>query len=393
MKKNILRVIFCVFLFVFAFTMVLFCSGNKIVIIGGSSACSYEKDDIHITDKAGWSEYITSYIDDFNVINFSKENVLISKHKENAELIKLLNNLSKKDKVVIQLEEKDYNDINLIENIELLITPIISKGTEIYLILPHHLDLSAKNRDSEIKFFAEKNNFKLIDPNINICTYVKRNFLFSPYKDKNLGYDHNGFNSIYAQIFAEALSDALSTGEFRWDSVNYNITRGMFINDILNFAGVSTQKGNLFNDVKNTHKYAKAIAVAKSMGIIYGDNAGCFRPDDIISVGDAAIITVNLLKKNNYTFDNYFYTLWVEPYKQLINSYVDNEELWYDIGKKSASSLLAVDEYAAEAYNNLTYAYPDELGLFYSLGNTGNINKYYTILSMYNLIYAKLYNA
>jgi len=84
-----------------------------------------------------------------------------------------------------------------------------------------------------------------------------------------------------------------------------NITRAEFTSAIIKALGLSRTPIGSFNDVAVNHWAYKELMTAKIMGIISGDQDDNFYPDNPITRQDAAVITVNALKKAGKALPGY----------------------------------------------------------------------------------------
>ena len=68
---------------------------NKLIIVGGSTACSYNDDNQYIIKKSGWTETLNSYIGDkYDIVNFTKRGQALSDIVSNNEFKKSIENLN-----------------------------------------------------------------------------------------------------------------------------------------------------------------------------------------------------------------------------------------------------------------------------------------------------------
>lgn len=82
------------------------------------------------------------------------------------------------------------------------------------------------------------------------------------------------------------------------ERANESISRAEFLSWALKLARIEAGKISetpLFNDVTSGHSYAAVITAAAERGIITGVGQGTFRPDDAITVSDAAIMLINAM--------------------------------------------------------------------------------------------------
>lgn len=113
---------------------------------------------------------------------------------------------------------------------------------------------------------------------------------------------------------------------------------------------------------------------AKALQIISGDGYR-FYPDDEISIGDACVIAVNLLKQKDYKVPELIKDIWggygEKAYQQNVEIYAKN---------------MGVEPYAAESALGLL------INGVYMDDPSQNSTKTFIILDIYRYIYDKLYN-
>lgn len=80
----------------------------------------------------------------------------------------------------------------------------------------------------------------------------------------------------------------------------HNLTRGEFVDLVIRTAGMGHFDSDkiLYADVLKDHKYFSSISAAYNMGII--SDAELFRPDDEVTVGEAAVILTSLIGYKPY---------------------------------------------------------------------------------------------
>lgn len=380
-----------IFLILFAFIAVISsffiifasCKMNRIIVVGGSTACIYEDDNQHILKKSGWFDSFSSYIgDEYNIENFTKSEQSLSDVINNKVFKKSLETLGKDDILLLQIEEVDYTKENLMFNLDSLIDMANNKAYKLIIILPFHFEgnyiselKSPIYEDDDILKLNMGSNGKVIAANFNRGFEEDRErfkFVLSIYKDKNKGYDYEAFNYVFADSYAKALVDYIKIGEFNINKSEYKITRGMYISQLLKFANQDLIKGNCFLDVEEDNEFYDAIATAKELGIVSGDGFN-FYPDKEITIGDACVIATNLLKQRNYKVP--------EIIKEIFKDY--NEEV-YNKNLEIYAKNMNVEPYAAEStFAMINKVYMDD----FSQDNTRN----FTILDIYRFVYDELY--
>jgi hypothetical protein len=76
------------------------------------------------------------------------------------------------------------------------------------------------------------------------------------------------------------------------------LTRGEFVTALAGIAGFEDVKStSAFNDVASGKPYEKAVAAAASLGIVKGDETGCFYPEAVL---DGESMTAMLEKTLEY---------------------------------------------------------------------------------------------
>ena len=358
---------------------------KDIVVIGGSTACLYEDNGQHIIRKSGWIDSFTSYVDNgYKVENFTKQGQALSDVINTEILKKTLESLDEEDIVLLQIEEIDYTKENFTDNLEYLIEVADNNGYRLILILPYHSKAyytsGLKNvfyKDEDIVQLTESNAVDIIDPNFKSKDKDRDiyEFVYSVYRDKSKGYDHEGFNYIYADCYGNALADYLNTGNFNIENASYKITRGMFISQLLKFADQEMIEGDSFIDVKEKDEFYGDIVTAKALGIVSGYDSK-FYPNDEISGGDACFIAANLLELKGHKLDKFIKETTPFPsvenqYQRMISAYAD---------------VMGVEPYAAEATVDLLMC------KVYMHATNVDSQKTFTILAIYRYVYDVLYN-
>mgnify|MGYP005772475357 FL=1 len=366
---------------------IIFADNNKrsVVVIGGSTACLYKDDGQHIIKKSGWIDSFSSYAGNgYNVENFTKQGQSLSDVINTEVFEKTLEDLDEEDIVLLQIEEIDYTKENFTGNLEYLIEVSDNNGYRLILILPYHSKAyyagELKNifyKDDDVMGLDGINDSDIIDPNFKITDKDRDiyEFVYSVYKDKSKGYDHEGFNYIYADCYGRALADYLNTGDFNIENTSYKITRGMFISQLLKFANQEMIDGDSFSDVKETDEFYDDIVTAKALGIVSGYDSN-FYPNDEISCGDACLIAANLLELKGHKLDKFIK-------ETLLFPNVENE---YQRMIKLYADVMGVEPYAAEATVDLLMC------KVYMNATDVDSQKTFTILAIYRYVYDELYN-
>ena len=368
---------------------------NKLIIVGGSTACSYNDDNQYIIKKSGWTETLNSYIGDkYDIVNFTKRGQALSDIVSNNEFKKSIENLNNEDIIAVQIEESDYTKKDLIDNLEYLSDKSGSIGCKLVIILPLHLKNDYINKlknpiynDESILKFKGKNNVDVISANFNEGFESDRERLkFALPISKDKGYDYEAYNYIFADSYAKAFADYIETGKFNIKNSACKITRGMYVSRLLKFANIDIAKGDNFSDVDKNSEFYDAISTAKALNIVSGDGAN-FYPDDEITVGDACVIATRLLEKNGYTIPKFFEISSITPYDE-DNNY--NEKA-YKQNLDAFGKVMGVKYYAVEStyylFTQNVYIYiVDDKDL-----KDKQDTKNFTILDIYRFVYDNCY--
>ena len=368
---------------------------NKLIIVGGSTACSYNDDDQYIIKKSGWTETLNSYIGDkYDIVNFTKRGQALSDIVSNNEFKKSIENLNNEDIIAVQIEESDYTKKDLIDNLEYLSDKSGSIGCKLVIILPLHLKNDYINKlknpiynDESILKFKGKNNVDVISANFNEGFESDRERLkFALPISKDKGYDYEAYNYIFADSYAKAFADYIETGKFNIKNSACKITRGMYVSRLLKFANIDIAKGDNFSDVDKNSEFYDAISTAKALNIVSGDGTN-FYPDDEITVGDACVIATRLLEKNGYTIPKFFEFSSITPYVE-DNNY--NEKA-YKQNLDAFGKVMGVKYYAVEStyylFTQNVYIYiVDDKDL-----KDKQDTKNFTILDIYRFVYDNCY--
>ena len=368
---------------------------NKLIIVGGSTACSYNDDDQYIIKKSGWTETLNFYIGDkYDIVNFTKRGQALSDIVSNNEFKKSIENLNNEDIIAVQIEESDYTKKDLIDNLEYLSDKSGSIGCKLVIILPLHLKNDYINKlknpiynDESILKFKGKNNVDVISANFNEGFESDRERLkFALPISKDKGYDYEAYNYIFADSYAKAFADYIETGKFNIKNSACKITRGMYVSRLLKFANIDIAKGDNFSDVDKNSEFYDAISTAKALNIVSGDGTN-FYPDDEITVGDACVIATRLLEKNGYTIPKFFEFSSITPYVE-DNNY--NEKA-YKQNLDAFGKVMGVKYYAVEStyylFTQNVYIYiVDDKDL-----KDKQDTKNFTILDIYRFMYDKFY--
>ena len=368
---------------------------NKLIIVGGSTACSYNDDDQYIIKKSGWTETLNFYIGDkYDIVNFTKRGQALSDIVSNNEFKKSIENLNNEDIITVQIEENDYTKKDLIDNLEYLSDKSGSIDCKLVIILPLHLKNDYINKlknpiynDESILKFKGKNNVDVISANFNEGFESDRERLkFALPISKDKGYDYEAYNYIFADSYAKAFADYIETGKFNIKNSACKITRGMYVSRLLKFDNIDIAKGDNFYDVDKNSEFYDAISTAKALNIVSGDGTN-FYPDDEITVGDACVIATRLLEKNGYTIPKFFEFSSITPYVE-DNNY--NEKA-YKQNLDAFGKVMGVKYYAVEStyylFTQNVYIYiVDDKDL-----KDKQDTKNFTILDIYRFMYDKFY--
>lgn len=370
---------------------------NKLIIVGGSTACSYDDYNQYIIKKSGWTERLNSYISDkYNIIDFTKQGQALSDIASTKKFKKSIENLNNEDIIAVQIEEIDYTKKDLIDNLEYLVDKSDRIGFKLVIILPLHLKNNYINElkkpiydDESILKFNANDNVDVIAANFNEGFESDRErlkFTLPIYKDK--GYDYEAYNYIFADSYAKAFADYIDTGKFNIKNSTYKITRGEYVSQLLKFANIDTAKGDNFSDVDKNSEFYDAISTAKALNIVSGDGTN-FYPDDAITMGDACVIATRLLEKKGYNIPKFFEFSSIIPYDKDNDEHINEKAYKYNLD--AFATTMGVKSYAVES----TYYLFTQNVYIYIIDDKDLKNKQdtknFTILDLYRFIYDNLY--
>ncbi len=312
-----------------------------IYIVGDSTACEYGYDENYAIPREGWGMHIADYFDSdyINVVDLALGGRSSKSFTKEENYQKLKDNLQKGDILLIQFGHNDQKksteeDLqnrytnpegdketegsfqkSLYDN---YIKLAEEKGATPVLISPisrRKFDENGKIVDTHglyddaVRELAEDTGVFFIDATKEteeIYNEFGEDFteiFHAAYKDVSKGIDNTHLSKFGAKLVATMIALKID-GLFEYklpDELKYeNLTRGQYINDIMRVMG--QDKGDVtdtgFKDVPVSYKYSAAIANAKKMGIVNGDENGCFKPDENIMVYDAVVIFMRALKFN-----------------------------------------------------------------------------------------------
>ncbi len=355
-------------------------NADRLILIGGNTVCKYEDDSKHIIKKSGWSEYIENYIDsNIKILDLSKRDQTLEDFVNSERIDHNLKKLSTNDIIILQLEAGDFDSDSLKNNISQLIDLSSNKQCKLYVVLPFieniGIDANLTDKISEVMTLLEKNNITIMSPMLLGYLYGHdEKHVLSYYKDKELGYDYEGLNCLYADAAAGYISNVVYKENDSFPQSSYRITRSMFVGQLIRLSECELKNEYAFNDVYTNNEFYAEIATAKAMNIISGYSDGSFHPDDEITLSDASVISVKLLKYLNGGYDKFgFYGSESDPKVQQSMSQ-------YQAEKKD------IAEYA------IPYAY--DLSLYYGASTvwySDKLSKNICIADIYQLFYDEVY--
>lgn len=351
-------------------------SNKNLVLIGGNSVCKYEDDGAHMIKKSGWSEYINYYIDEkTNIINLSERGQTLETFINSEISNNCFKTLNKEDIIILQLEREDFNSDSLKDNLSSIVSIIKNIGCDLYVIFPYLPNLNDENKSDivEISNFLEENK-------INVSEVMYLGYIYSDdgksilsyYKDKKLGYDYDGLNCIFADMVAGHIVNKVFEKENYFPDPSYSVTRGMFVSQLVKMSGCKIFAEEAFIDVNKDNEYYYEIATAKAMGIINGYSDGSFHPDEEISLDDACVIAVKLLRKLNEKYSISFFNVGndVEIKQKMVEKYSEETGL---------------EKYA------VPYAFDLSMYGAITVWNIKDLPKNIAILDIYQLFYDEIY--
>lgn len=313
-----------------------------IYIVGDSTACEYGYDENYAIPREGWGMHIADFFDSdyINVVDLALGGRSSKSFTKEENYQKLKDNLQKGDILLIQFGHNDQkksteedlqnrytnpegdketegsfqkslydNYIKLAEEkgaTPVLITPISRRKFDENgkIVDTHGL------YDDAVRELAKDTGVFLID--MTEVTEMLYNgygeeatkIFHATYKDVSKGIDNTHLSKLGAKSIATFISTTmmfkLNGYVLPYKSEDKKLTRGQYINDIMRVMG--QDKGDVtdtgFKDVPVSYKYSAAIANAKKMGIVNGDENGCFKPDENITAYDMIVIFMRALKAN-----------------------------------------------------------------------------------------------
>lgn len=313
-----------------------------IYIVGDSTACEYGYDENYAIPREGWGMHIADYFDSdyINVVDLALGGRSSKSFTKEENYQKLKDNLQKGDILLIQFGHNDQKksteeDLqnrytnpegdketegsfqkSLYDN---YIKLAEEKGATPVLISPisrRKFDENGKIVDTHglyddaVRELAKDTGVFLIDmTKVTESMYnyggedITKSF-HAAYKDVSKGIDNTHLSRLGAESIALCISEQLIFGlkEYKlpYEPRYENLTRGQYINDIMRVMG--QDKGDVtdtgFKDVPVSYKYSAAIANAKKISIVNGDENGCFNPDENITTYDMIVIFMRAVKAN-----------------------------------------------------------------------------------------------
>ncbi len=314
----------------------------KIFIVGDSTACIYGSDDNYAVPRAGWGMYLGDYVNGAEVVDLAKSGRSSKSLTVEEEYQTLLNEMGEGDYLLIQFghndakksSEEDLNtrytdpegDINtegsfknsLYNN---YIKVAEEKGATPILLTPiarRSFDENGNVEDTHglyddaVRELAEELNIPCVDATQITADLYQQTGLedtaafHAIYKDSSKGdkgHDNTHLNHYGGKVVAYNIAKELGSidgiGEYIEisNSTNY-MTRAEFTYQIVRILGgdYAENTNDSFPDMDKSSEYASAIATAKEIGIVAGDEKGNFNPDSAITLQEMCTIAARALK-------------------------------------------------------------------------------------------------
>lgn len=315
----------------------------KIFIVGDSTACIYGSDDNYAVPRAGWGMYLGNYVNGAEVVDLAKSGRSSKSLTVEEEYQTLLNEMGEGDYLLIQFGHNDakksteedlntrYTDPegdkdtegsfkNSLYNNYVKVAE--EKGANPVLLTPiarRSFDESGNVEDTHglyddaVRELAEELNIPCVDATqITTDLYQQTGpedtaAFHAIYKDSSKGdkgHDNTHLNHYGARIVAYNIAKELGNVDgireyiaFNGGNTNY-MTRAEFTYQIVRITGgdYAENTNDSFPDVDKSSEYAPAIAAAKELGFVTGDDKGNFNPDSAINLQEMCTITARALK-------------------------------------------------------------------------------------------------
>lgn len=315
----------------------------KIFIVGDSTACIYGSDDNYAVPRAGWGMYLGNYVKGAEVVDLAKSGRSSKSLTVEEEYQTLLNEMSEGDYLLIQFGHNDakksteedlntrYTDPegdkdtegsfknslynNYVKAAEekgatpVLLTPIARRSFDEM----GNVEDTHGLYDDAVRELAEELNIPCVDATqITSNLYQETGFedtaaFHAIYKDPSKGdkgHDNTHLNHYGARVVAYNIAKELGNKEgigqyiaFAGGKTDY-MTRAEFTYQIVRITGgdYAENTNESFADVDKSYEYAPAIATAKELGFVTGDENGNFNPDSAINLQEMCTIAARALK-------------------------------------------------------------------------------------------------
>ncbi len=380
---------------------------SKIYIVGDSTACEYGSDDNYAVPRAGWGMYLGEFTPGTEVIDLAKSGRSSKSLTVEEEYQTLLNDLSKGDHLLIQFGHNDakksseedlqtrYTDPegdkdtegsfknSLYKN---YIVPAIERGAEPILITP--ISRRSFNEDGTVKdtHGLYDDDVRELAQELNIPCVDATKLTAELYNDEGLD-GTAAFHAIYKDVTkGDKGHDNTHLNHYGARTVAYLIARGLRetesdISELISFSGGITDEisrydftygivraiggeyadnmGETFPDVDVLSSDTTAIATAKKLGIVTGDDKGNFEPFASISLQELVTVTARALKaagvepnKDTAVLEGYGRAEDIKPYAK--ESYAALLNLWGDT-IPNVSPKTVIDKGSAYAVFSLVY--------------------------------------
>lgn len=303
-------------------------------IVGDSTACEYGYDENYAIPRAGWGMYIDKYIDGVKVTNLALSGRSSKSFTTEDNYKKLLSSVGEGDYVIIQFGHNDAKNTKE-EDIQLRYTdpegdkdtegsfknslyknyilPVQEKGATPILLTP----ISRRNfeggrvkdshglYDDAVRELAEELGLTCIDMTsltsitYNIAGEQGAMYYHAVYNDRAKG--SNGVDNTHlnhwggeriAYLTAEELSKAGLFNLKKAEAENSPLTRGEFTMGLVRAlqADAGLEEYSNFADVKMDAEYAMAVAEAKALGIVVGDENAVFNGERPVTYKEVALM-------------------------------------------------------------------------------------------------------
>ncbi len=323
--------------------------GVTVYIAGDSTACEYGEDESYALPRAGWGMYLDEFLYGVEVKDYAKSGRSSKSLVTEEEYNQIFDNIKEGDYLLIQFGHNDAKNTKP-EDIELRYTnpegdketegsfknslyvnyikPAQEKGAKPILLTPisrRKFGEDGKITDSHglyddaVRELAQELGITCLDLTeetaavYNVRGEEGTKAYHAIFKDGTKG--ENGFDNTHlnhygaqqvAAMAAEELLNEDPDGLGRYvsglDRIQNNfdtVTRGEYTAELVRLLGIESEQGDNFADVKADDVNYAAIAAAKAVGIVKGNEKGAFMPDTDITMQDMAVITARALEYVN----------------------------------------------------------------------------------------------